>query len=74
MNRTFTEISEFRESDKSLKHELGSMSLTYVLLELWWHPGWVAGLSPFTVIPNTFFTEFREFSETFGKNSNDSQH
>ena len=34
MCRTFAEFSEFRETDKSLKHELGSnlQSLTYVLL------------------------------------------
>ena len=31
MEQEFTEFAEFRESDKSLKHELGSI----VLLALW---------------------------------------
>ena len=37
MEQEFTEFSEFRESDKSLKHELESiLSLTtFVLLALW---------------------------------------
>ena len=36
------DFTEFRKSDKSLKHELGSvlkiLSLTRVLLTLWWYP------------------------------------
>ena len=44
MEQEFTEFSEFRESDKSPKHELGSI----VLLVLWYHPGllhkrWLGG-------------------------------
>ena len=39
MEQEFTEFSEFMESDKSLKHELGSilkiLSLTCVLLASW---------------------------------------
>ena len=28
-----------------------------------WSPGWVAGSSPFTVMTNSFVTEFAEFNE-----------
>ena len=39
MDQKFSEFSELRESDKSLKHELGgilrSNPATYVLLVLW---------------------------------------
>ena len=63
-------FSEFRKSDKSLKHEfqinLKILSLTCALLALWQHPyiigGWEAGSSHFTVT-NIFVAEFGEFSE-----------
>ena len=49
-SRTFIEFNEFRESDKSLMHELGEgwISATFVLLALWKHPGllrkrWLVG-------------------------------
>ena len=70
MEQEFTEISELRESDKSLKHELGSVkdpvSHTCVcrrcgsILVSYTRSGWVAGLSPFTVMANIFVTEFSE--------------
>ena len=55
-SRTFVEFCEFRETDKSLKHELG-FNLLHVS---YWHcgsmlvsyrrAGWVAFSSPFNVI------------------------
>ena len=73
MAQEFSEFSEFRESDKSLKHELGSISSSFLSHVSCWHcgsilvsysrRGWVAGLSPFTVMTNIFVTEFSEFSE-----------
>ena len=39
MEHEFNEFSKFRESDKSLKHELESIEKTCVLLPLWWHSG-----------------------------------
>ena len=65
-------LNEIREADKSLKHELGSISgscLSHVscwccgsMLVSYTRGGWVAGSSPFNVI-NFFVTEFAEFSE-----------
>ena len=72
-SRTFAEFSEFRETDKSLKHEFGlnfkdpisqkCLAGTVVACQfLTPRGGWVAGSSPFNV--NFFFvTEFSEFSE-----------
>ena len=64
------EFTEFRESNKSLKHELDSISrscLSHVsylhcgtILVFYTRGGWVAGSSPFTVITNIFVTEFSE--------------
>ena len=59
MSRTFSEFSEFRDSDKSLKHELGSIkdpvsnmcvSNTRVC--------YVAGSSHFTVITDICVPKF----------------
>ena len=33
MEQEFTEFSEFRESDKSLMHELGSISVSHMCLD-----------------------------------------
>ena len=70
MEQKFNEFSEFRESDKSLKHELGSikdpvsyMCLAGAVVASWSLTQEVAGLT------NIFVTEFAEFSETFRKNS-----
>ena len=61
MEQEFTEFSELRESDKSLKHELGS-HLTPVshtcfagaVVGSSTRDGWVAGSSPFTVMTKNF--------------------
>ena len=73
LSRTFKEFSEssdFRESDKSLKHELGSikdtvsfMCLAGTMVASWSLTQEVIGSSPFTVMTNIFVTEFAEFSE-----------
>ena len=70
MEQEATEFSEFRESDKSPKHELGSIqrsclshvsSLHYSSsLVSYTRGGWVVGSSPFTVMTNLFVTEFSE--------------
>ena len=70
MEQEFIEFSEFSESDKSLKHELGSISRSCLSHVSFWHfrsilvsytsGGWVAGVSPFTAMTNIFVTEFRE--------------
>ena len=69
-SRTFI---KFRESDKSLKHEFKDpVSHVYIagaVVASWSLTQKVAGLSPFTVMTNTFVTQFAEFSETFRKNS-----
>ena len=39
MSRTFTEFSEFRESDKSLEHELGSIQRSCLSHVSCWHCG-----------------------------------
>ena len=61
---------EFRETDKSLKHELGSVKRSCLLhvsclhcgsiLVSYKRSGWVACLSRFTVMTNIFLTEFAE--------------
>ena len=70
VKQKFSEFNEFRESDKSLKHELGSikdpvsyMCLAGAVVASWSLTQEVAGLI------NIFVTEFAEFSETFRKNS-----
>ena len=61
-SRTFAEFSEFRESDKSLKHELGSIERFEFSHVSCWHYGSIlAGLSHSTVV--TIVTEFTDFSE-----------
>ena len=70
MEQEFTESSEFRVSDKSLKHELGSVYRTCLshvscwccgsILVSYTRGGWVAGSIHFTVIANIFVTEFSE--------------
>ena len=74
MSRTFT---EFRESDKSMKHELRSIQRPCLSHMSCWCCASIlvsytrlAGSSPFTVMTNRsiFVTEFSEFSETFRKN------
>ena len=62
MEQGFTEFSKFRDSDKSLKHELGSILRSCVSRVSCWccgsillsytRGGWVAGLSPFAVMTN----------------------
>ena len=67
----FSEFSEFRESDKSLKHELIGVNLktmSYMCLAVTVVASWslakeVADSNPFTVMTNIFVTEFAEFSE-----------
>ena len=58
MKRNF---SEFRESDKSLKHDLGHfkdpvslMCLVDAMVASWSLTQGMAGLNPFTVIPSIF--------------------
>ena len=70
MERTFTEFSEFKESDKSLKHELGAikdpvshMCLAGTVVASWSVTQDVTGLSPFTIMTNIFVSEFSEFSK-----------
>ena len=63
------EFTEFRESNKSLKHECGQFKGPGSHMS-WWccgsilvsntRGGWVAGVSPFTIMTNIFVTEFRE--------------
>ena len=74
LSRTFIESSEFRESDKSLKRELGPIEgscllpVFYCIVVIPWSPTpEVAGSNN---LSNIFLTEFNEFSETFRKNSN----
>ena len=78
MQQEFTEFSEFMESDKLLKHELGSVLRSCLSHVSCWHcgsimvsytrGGWVGGLNPFTLMTNIFVTEFSEFSENiYGK-------
>ena len=67
------EFTEFRESDKPLKHELASILRSCLSHVPCWHcgsilvsytrGGWVAGWSPFTVMADIFVTEFSEFIE-----------
>ena len=62
MKQPFTEFSEFKESDKSLKHKLGSIKRFYLshvscwncgsILVSYTRGGWVAGSSHFTVMTN----------------------
>ena len=59
-------FSKFRESDKSLKHELVSICLACTVVASWSLTQEVVGSSPFTVMTNIFVTEF---IETFGENS-----
>ena len=72
MEQEFTEFSKFRESDISLKHELGSIKCpvshkffagTVVASWSYTRGGWVAGLNPSNVMRNIFVTEFSEFGE-----------
>ena len=44
------------------------MCLTGPLVASWSLTQEVAGSSPFTIMTNTFVTEFAEFNETFRKN------
>ena len=63
MNEKF---SEFGESDKSLKHELVSIShmcLGGTVVSSWSRMQEMAGSRPFTVMTNIFVTEFAEFRE-----------
>ena len=69
------EFTEFREYDKSLKHEIGRFCLSCVscwhcggILVYYTRGGWVAGSSPITVMTNIFVTEFSECNTSF-KNS-----
>ena len=73
MEQEFTEYREFRESDKSLKHEMGSFSRSRLQHVSCWYSGsilvsytrcsWVVGSSPFTVMTNIIVTEFNKFSD-----------
>ena len=64
MEREFTEFSEFKESDKSLKPELGQAERPSLLpgsglycgsiLVSNTRGGWIAGSSPFTVMTSIF--------------------
>ena len=63
MGQEFTEFTEFRESDKSLKHELGSMCLAGAVVASWSVTQGMAGSSSFTVMINIFVIEFGKFSE-----------
>ena len=68
------EFSKFRESDKSLKHELESvndpvfhMCLAGPVVASWSLIQEVAGSNPLTVMTNIFVTEFTDFSENILK-------
>ena len=52
MEQKFTEFSEFKESDKSLKHEFSCGSILVSNTR----GDWVAGSSLFTVMTNIFVT------------------
>ena len=64
----FSESSELRETDKSLKsmdwaefkHHVCHVCLTDAVVASWSLTQEVAGLSPFTVMRNIFVTEFSE--------------
>ena len=72
LSRTFSEFSEFRESDKSLKHELGSiykdpvshMCLVAAVVASWSLTQEVAGSSPFTVISNILANSVKQLGKT----------
>ena len=73
MGRNFSEFSEFRESDKSVKHKLESVKdpvrntcLAGAVLAYWSLTKEVAGSSPFTVMTNIFVTEFAKFAKFSG--------
>ena len=70
-SRTFIEISKFRESEKSLKHELGSILGSSLLPVSLWHSG-ITSVSctkdsgfKYSNSFNYFVIEFSEFSENF---------
>ena len=57
------EFTEFWESDKSPKRELGSIVSCWhcgSILVSYTRKGWVAATSPFTIMTNIFVTEFSE--------------
>ena len=70
MEQEYTEFSEFREFDKSVKHELGSIERSCLSHMSCWRcgsilvshtrVGWVVGPSPFTVMTNIFVSEYLE--------------
>ena len=71
MEQKFSGFNEIKESDKSVKHEMGSIEI-YCLLTVCLVgtvvtsrsiSQEVAGSSPFTVVKNIFVTEFAEFIE-----------
>ena len=66
MEQEFTEFSEFRKSDKSLKLELGPVShmcLVGAMAASWSLAQEIAGLNPFSVMTLNFVIELSEFSE-----------
>ena len=75
MKQEFTEFREFWETDKSLKHEFGSIKrscLSHVsswrcgsILISYTRGGWVAGSSPFSVMTNIFTTCKRSLRRLF---------
>ena len=72
MAEKFNEFSEFKESDKSRKHDLeltqfddsvSHMRLVRAVVASWSLTHEVAGLNPFTIMITIFVTEFAEFNE-----------
>ena len=78
MREIFTEFSEFRESDKSLKHEFGSIERYCPSHVLCWRcssmlvshtrGGW--GSNPFAVMAIFLSLNLENSLKTFRKNSN----
>ena len=70
MEQEFTEFSEFRESDKSLKHELGQFKdpiahicLAGAVVASWSLTQRGGRFESFTVMINIFVSEFSQFIE-----------
>ena len=64
-------INHWSMDQGQFKDPVSHICLAGTVVASWSLTQEMSGLSPFTVLTNIFVTEFREFRETFGKNSNE---